>query len=349
LNRFGGLSAGPTPATKARNVANIPEVKLPEDALAPERSPRSDHLLAGRVTLAYAFIAALWILGSESLWDAGAAGGSGWHVVRGAVFVVASAVALHCLGIGSLRRGRATAQERRFFAHLADNARDAVFVADPAEGFRFIYVNATSATHLGREARDIVGRPIWEIVPEVSQADCVRTWEQLQAGGVPLVQIRLKCPDGRALVAETSLEILTLGNRRLLSGRAWDITARADEEARQKELLGQLTESQNRLVEQRSRLQQTTEELDLFNQLAQAFLSHTSPRDLFGHLEDILSRAFGGGGSSVALIDDAVESRCGLHFPGKDRPEAWSFEDAERMTAGAIHSLPVVVLTGPQL
>lgn len=329
-------------------MANIPEVKLPEDALTPERSPRSDHLLAGRVTLAYAVIAGLWILGSDSLWDTGATINSGWHLVRGIAFVMASAVALHCLGVSTLRRGRATAQERRFFAHLADNARDAIFVADPDDRFRFIYVNTTTAEQLGRNPGDLIGRSIWETIPEISREECSRIWQQLQTGEVPQVQLRLKCPNGALLVAETSLEILAVGQRRLLSGRAWDITARAGEEGRQKELLSQLTESQNRLVEQRTRLEQTTEELDLFNQLAQAFLSHTSPRNLFGHLETILSRAFGAVGSSVALVDDAGESGCGLHFPGKDRPEAWSFEEGQRLTQGTIHSRPVVSVPGPQ-
>ena len=329
-------------------MANIPEVKLPEDALTPERSPRSDHLLAGRVTLAYAAIAGLWVLGSDSLWGNGSAGSSVWHLIRGIGFVIASAVALHCLGVSSLRRARVTAHERRFFAHLADNARDAIFVADPEDGFRFIYVNVTTAGHLGRNAREVIGRSIWEVVAEVSREDCERRWQQLLNGEAPLIQLHLKCPDGKSLVAETSLEILTVGSRRMLSGRAWDITARAGEELRQKELLGQLTESQNRLVEQRTRLEHTTEELDVFNQLAQAFLSHTSPRSLFGHLETILSRAFGATGSSVALVDDVADSRCGLHFPGKEFPEPWTFDDTQRLAKGPIHSRSVVSVTGPQ-
>jgi PAS domain-containing protein len=160
------------------------------------------------------------------------------------------------------------------------------------------------------------------------------------------VHLRLKYPDGKSLVIETCLEIQSLENRRLLSGRAWDITARADEETRQKELLGQLAESQNCLVERRTRLQQTTKELDLFNRLAQAFLSHTSSRDLFALLESILSRAFHGAGSSVDLVDDAMVTCRGLHFPGKPNGENRSFDVSQRVTAGAIDSRPVAVVSG---
>jgi len=337
-----------TTATKTGNVVNNPEVKLPEDALEPERAPRSDHLLAGRATLTYAVIAGLWILGGESLGRSGTAVSYGWHLGREIGFLAASALTLHCLGVSSLRRSRATALERRFFAHLADNARNAVFVADPENHFRFIYVNVATTARLGRTTREIIGRSIWEVVPEVSQVECDRIWQQLQRGNQSLVRMPLKSPDGRSLVVESHVEILTVGKRRLLSGHAWDITARADEEARQKELLGQLTESRNRLVEQRTRLEQTTEELDLFNRVAQAFLAQTNPRELFGHLESILSQAFGALGSSVALVDDAAESGCGLHFPGKERPEPWSFQEGQRLTAGAIDSCPVVTLVGPQ-
>jgi PAS domain S-box-containing protein len=302
-------------------VATTPEVKSQAFALAPDDNHRADHFLAGRIALIYALVSVVWILGSDRLASSLAedrAREERLQSWKGLGFVLVSAAGLHWLTYRSLRQGRMHERERRFFAHLAANARDAVFALDPADDFRVLYLNTTAVTALGTGGGELLGKPVWEVSPELSREVCGRAWQQLEAGEQPNLLLRIPNPDGSPRVAETSLEVLAIGPRRLLSGRAWDITERAAHEERQRQLLAQLTESQARLAEQQAQLVQSRSELELFNQLSLTFLTRSDPRAIFQELESAIATAFGAQVARVALAPKPGE----LVFPASGAGES---------------------------
>ncbi len=333
-------------------MATTPEVKSQAFALAPDDNHRADHFLAGRIAAIYALVSVIWILGSDRLASSYAEDSARQERVqtwKGLGFVLVSAAGLHWLTYRSLRQGRMHERERRFFAHLAANARDAIFALDPADEFRVLYLNRAAMTALGTSSGELLGKPVWEVSSELSPEVCARAWQQLEAGETPDVLLRIPHPNGAPRVAETSLEILTIGPRRLLSGRAWDITERAAHEERQRQLLTQLTDSQARLAEQQNQLEQSRSELELFNRLSLTFLSRSESRELFQALEAAIATAFDAQTARLALVAGPGQ----LHFPaaglvGNAAPPAADCQELLESIAGsgANQSLPAALLPG---
>lgn len=333
-------------------MATTPEVKSQAFALAPDDNHRADHFLAGRIAVIYALVSVAWILGSDRLASSYAEDSTRQDHLqtwKGLGFVLVSAAGLHWLAYRSLRQGRMHERERRFFAHLAANARDAVFALDPADNFRVLYLNSAAMTALGTPSGELLGKPVWEVSAELSREVCAQAWQQLEAGEQPRLLLRIPHPDGTPRVAETSLEILTIGPRRLLSGRAWDITERAAHEERQRQLLTQLTDSQVRLAEQQNQLEQSRSELELFNRLSLTFLSRSESRALFQALEAAIATAFGAQAARLALVHKPGE----LNFPaaGPEGTATPSAADCQGLLdsiagAGASQSLPATRLPG---
>jgi PAS domain S-box-containing protein len=334
-------------------VATTPEVKSQAFALAPDDNHRADHFLAGRIAVIYALVSVIWILGSDRLASSYAedkARQERLQTWKGLGFVLVSAAGLHWLAYRSLRQGRMQDRERRFFAHLAANARDAVFALDPADDFRVLYLNSAAMTGLGATSGELLGKSVWEISAELSREVCGRAWQQLEAGEQPRLLLRIPHPDGSPRVAETSLEILTVGSRRLVSGRAWDITERVAHEEGQRRLLAQLTESQARLAEQQAQLEQSRNELELFNRLSLAFLTRSNARALFQELESTIAAAFGAHAARLALASNPGE----LTFPAESLAEVAEPSAAELRSlldsiAGRPVEGPLPRLGGPAL
>lgn len=307
-------------------MATTPEVKSKAFALATDDNRRADHFLAGRLAVIYALMSAAWILGSDRLASSYAedrARQERLQTWKGLGFVLVSAAGLHWLAFRSLRQGRMQDRERRFFAHLAANARDAIFALDPADEFRVLYLNGAAMTALGTSPGELLGKPVWEVSAELTREVCAQAWQQLATGQRPRLLLRIPHPNGTPRVAETSLEILTIGTRRLLSGRAWDITERAAQEEQQRQLLAQLTDSQARLAEQQTQLEQSRSELELFNRLSLLFLTRTEARSLFQQLELAIAAAFGAQVARLGLAANPGE----LIFPavgpaGAEKPPA---------------------------
>ncbi len=279
-------------------------------------SQAADRREAGRLAMTYLAVAGLWIVLSDRV-----ATGSTVQSVKGLAFVAVTAGGLHWLTYRLLRRGRMNESDRRMFAQLADHDREAIVLADPDDGFRITYLNATARSLLAGADPDATGHPVWRSLPELDESQLQTFWTDARSEEPPEFRINRRCPGEEPEVWAGKFGRLPRDGRQLLSVRLRNVTDQAAEEARQHQLLCQLTESEQRLALQKAQLEASRQELELFNRISLIFLTPSSTEDVISRLEAAIGSALGVASVKLTIADAGLaeppgSGRMADHLPG---------------------------------
>ena len=122
-------------------------------------------------------------------------------------------------------------QERGFFKHLLESSQDPFYIIDPAEDFRFTYVNAAACRHYGRDRDELLAMRIPDWDPLFDDARCHTFWTELrQKRSVTLETVHYHA-EGREIPVEVSANVFSIAGREVFGGWIRDISARKRSEA----------------------------------------------------------------------------------------------------------------------
>lgn len=138
-----------------------------------------------------------------------------------------------------ISRRRASEQEASFFRTLVEKTGDPIFVLDPADGFRMVYVNPAACRHFGMDPETILRMRLHEWDPlfdEERIAEMLRERTYLQP---LLIETVHRVASGKLVPVEVTSSPLEYGGRLLTAGFFHDISERKAIEAslREKDLL----------------------------------------------------------------------------------------------------------------
>ena len=185
-------------------------------------SPRRRAL---RITLAYAALAAIWIVGSDLL-VLGATGTAAGSIGKGLAFVAVTALLLQFLCERTI--GRALQAERasfdRHFDLLSHYANDAIFLVD--EEGRIARANQRALERYGYPEETLIGMPVANLRVPAERERLPSVLELTLSGGSAVYETVHQTREGRAFPVETSSRAVEVGGRRMVQGIVRDISER---------------------------------------------------------------------------------------------------------------------------
>lgn len=185
-------------------------------------SPRRRAL---RITLAYAALAAAWIVGSDLL-VLGGTGSAAGSIAKGLAFVAVTALLLQLIIERTI--GRALEAERasfdRHFDLLSRFANDAIFLVD--EAGRIAKANQRALERYGYPEDALIGMPVADLRTPAEHERLPSVLELTLAGGSAVYETVHQTRAGRAFPVETSSRVVEVGGRRMVQGIVRDISER---------------------------------------------------------------------------------------------------------------------------
>jgi PAS domain S-box-containing protein len=124
---------------------------------------------------------------------------------------------------------RESERRLRIVEAALDQASDAVGVVD--EDGRYVWVNAACARLLGAPKDRILGRTVFEVMPDVTPDAWRKRWAETAARGALVQEQAIRSPDGRTVPVEVALAIVAFGGRRYLVSSVRDVSDRRRAEA----------------------------------------------------------------------------------------------------------------------
>ncbi|MDP6523876.1 MAG: sigma 54-interacting transcriptional regulator [Kiritimatiellia bacterium] len=184
---------------------------------------------AGRITLAYALVAALWILFSDTLveWFAGSQQfATQIQTLKGLAFVLVTASLLHML----IRRAQASL---RLTQAAVDAAADWVLWGrqDGSIG----YANDIACRDLEYPLEAMLKMSITEVDSDLSSEDFADLWNETKTKGSLLIERRCRTKKGRIIPVEVHTRFFTFAGEEFLFTFVRDIAARRQTEQQLKD------------------------------------------------------------------------------------------------------------------
>jgi PAS domain S-box-containing protein len=132
--------------------------------------------------------------------------------------------------LDSIEQRRALRESTRTYRGIIDQARDSIYVLD--EEGRFVALNASTAAMLGREADDLLGRSIMEVV-DADKTDLSVAREALRGalqGEAQRVELWAERDDGPSFPKDVRLQPVTYFGREAVLGVGRNIAGRKEAE-----------------------------------------------------------------------------------------------------------------------
>jgi len=143
-----------------------------------------------------------------------------------------------------VQQRRKSEKEASFFRHLAENTRDPIYVLDPADGYRTVYVNAAACAHYGWDRETLLQMRIPDWDPQFDIACLPDLLEQMKQGTQARFETVHRVASGALIPVEVTASYLEYQGRPLISGYFQDISKRKAMEAVLKERERNLVEAQ---------------------------------------------------------------------------------------------------------
>jgi PAS domain S-box-containing protein len=153
-------------------------------------------------------------------------------------------------GLKNLRLGQEVEKRQKsekdasFFRYLVENIRDPVYVLDPADGYRIIYVNAAACAHYGwpRETLLKMRIPDWD--PRFDMGSLPELEQETRQGRAVRFETVHRVASGELIPVEVTVNNLEFEGRKLAAGYFHDISERKAMESALKDSEHNLKEAQ---------------------------------------------------------------------------------------------------------
>jgi PAS domain S-box-containing protein len=138
-------------------------------------------------------------------------------------FASGSVVLIACEDITQRRRAEADIQ---FFKDVIDQTHDPIFWDNPADGFRFVYVNAAACRHFGVPAETLLTMSVPDVDPEYSLHEMERFWAELKRTKSRTIETVHRRADGELVSVEVTTNYVASEGKEYIVGTIRDIRER---------------------------------------------------------------------------------------------------------------------------
>jgi PAS domain S-box-containing protein len=141
-----------------------------------------------------------------------------------------------------IKERKKSEKEASFFRYLVENTRDPIYVLDPADGYRMVYVNAAACAHFGwdRETLQKMRIPDWD--PSFDMTKLPELHRQMEKGTQARFETVHRVASGAHIPVEVTSSYLKYEGRPLTAGNFHDISER-------KAMVAALKERERNLIE----------------------------------------------------------------------------------------------------
>jgi len=122
-------------------------------------------------------------------------------------------------------------KEASFFRTLVEYTRDPVYVLDPEDGWRLVYVNQAACSHFGMDRERMLTMRIPDWDPAFDMGAIGALWQQQKQGNPLLFETVHRVASGELVPVEVTANYLEHDGRKLSAGYFRDISARKAMEA----------------------------------------------------------------------------------------------------------------------
>ncbi|MRR34221.1 PAS domain S-box protein [bacterium] len=122
-------------------------------------------------------------------------------------------------------------KEASFFRTLIEYTRDPVYVLDPEDGWRLVYVNQAACAHFGMDRERMLTMRIPDWDPAFDMGAIGTLWQQLQQGNPLHFETIHRVASGELVPVEVTANYLEHDGKKLSAGYFRDISARKTMEA----------------------------------------------------------------------------------------------------------------------
>jgi PAS domain S-box-containing protein len=141
-----------------------------------------------------------------------------------------------------IEKRKKSEKEASFFRFLIENTRDPVYVLDPADGYRMLYVNPAACSHYGMDREDILKMRIPDWDPAFDMSLLPEMHKQIKEQKMTRFETLHRIASGDLVPVEVTGSYLEYDDRELVAGHFYDISER-------KEMEAALRESEHNLIE----------------------------------------------------------------------------------------------------
>ncbi|MGI9211920.1 MAG: ABC transporter substrate-binding protein [Methylococcaceae bacterium] len=125
--------------------------------------------------------------------------------------------------------------QERLQQHLIESLNTPVYVLNPADDFRFYYVNKAALRHFGYSEQQILTLRISDRDPDYDPERIMNFWQVLKVQGNTYFESMHRLADGRIIPVEIFASYLKLRGHEVIGGYFRDITAKRELENRQRD------------------------------------------------------------------------------------------------------------------
>jgi len=135
-------------------------------------------------------------------------------------------------------------KEASFFRTLTENTNDSIYVIDPEDGWRMVYVNQAACSHFGMDREQMLAMriPDWDPVFDMGNIDTV--WQKMKQRKSMRFETLHRVASGKLVPVEVTSNYLIHDGKELSAGYFYDISERKAMEAAMKDSEQNLIEAQ---------------------------------------------------------------------------------------------------------
>jgi PAS domain S-box-containing protein len=135
-------------------------------------------------------------------------------------------------------------KEASFFRTLTENTNDSIYVIDPEDGWRMVYVNQAACSHFGMDREQMLTKriPDWDPVFDLGNIDMI--WQQMKQNKSMRFETLHRVASGKLVPVEVTANYLIHDGKELSAGYFYDISERKAMEAAMKDSEQNLIEAQ---------------------------------------------------------------------------------------------------------
>jgi PAS domain S-box-containing protein len=143
-----------------------------------------------------------------------------------------------------VKKRKKSEKEAIFFRYLVENTRDPVYVLDPADGYRTLYVNAAACAHYGWPLETLLKMRIPDWDPQFDMDSLPKLDQKIRQGKAVRFETVHRVASGQLIPVEVTANHLEFEGRRVVAGYFHDISERKAMETALRESEHNLTEAQ---------------------------------------------------------------------------------------------------------
>jgi two-component system cell cycle sensor histidine kinase/response regulator CckA len=196
---------------------------------------RTPKAAAYRIFYIYLLVGFAWILLSDIV-VTNEITDEYWHGVvdtaKGLAYVFVTGLLIKWLLQRELDARDKTAEDLRFFSQLTEVSNDPIFVVDPAEDFKLVYVNTAAEKHFKTTKEKLLSMRVQDWNPRATPEKTQNALLQCRTKGFFFFESTHRRADGTFIPVEVLLNLIVYHGREYLGGYFRDVSERKQAEER---------------------------------------------------------------------------------------------------------------------